>query len=432
LEQPGPIGGSELGRGEELSALLVHELTQIPGIRVPPFRPLVANSPSEYRKVGEMLKVDALLGGSIRTEVQGTKRFLKLDVQIVSSKDGTELWGDIIRADASDTFLQQSQFASRIASEIGHRLTSTVNEERPPSPESFQCLVDGKVRYDPDSREGLEMALKCFFRAHEADIRFADPLAGIALTSITLAAQSPAQQSLELIQQARDKSTEALQRSPNSIDARLATAMLDWQTVERYEHADQLFRKLRSEAPNNWQIHHQYGLLQLATGRTKDALVSMRQSTLLNPLSVTVKMDLARAHWFVGDEAGAIEEATRVRDKFNKHPLAVGLLIDIYEQQGKFDKAAAQQNSFVRSTAEGYLVERRKHLLESPYGPFGDKLNGAILQARSSQGIDSNAFADLVDPLPPMLSLILAMHPSFRAVRELPRAKEMLSGLEIG
>ncbi len=181
LRPPGPIGESKLGTGEQLSAMLVHELTKLPSIVVPPFRPLVANSPKEYREIGDLLEVDALLNGRILTEVQGNKQFLTLDVQIVSAEDGIELWGDILRTDASDSFLQQSQFAAQIAATIGQRLTSTFDDEAPPTPESFHCLVEGKVRCDPDSRDGLEMALKCFAEAHAADIRSADPLSGIAL-----------------------------------------------------------------------------------------------------------------------------------------------------------------------------------------------------------------------------------------------------------
>jgi hypothetical protein len=392
---------------------------------------MVANTPSEYRQVGELLEVDALLNGSIRSEKRGTKEFLALDVKIVSAKDGTELWGDIIRTEADDDFLKQSQFASQIASRIGYRLTSTAKDDAPPTAESFHCLVDGKVRCDPDSRDGLKMALKCFQKAHEADIRFADPLAGIALTSITLAAQSSADRSLELIQQARTKTDEALERNPNSIDARLATAMLDWQTVEQYALAEKKFQDLLQEAPNNWQIHHQYGLLQLATGRTEDGLNSLRAATLRNPLSITVKTDLARAHWFAGDANKALDQGKRIREKFDNHQLAVGLLIDIYEQQQRFGEAAAVHGTFEATSSESYFVQRPKYFEAIPYGPFGDELNTAILKIRISSGIDEAMIADLADsPMPPMLPLVLARHPSFQTVRELVSAREILDRLE--
>ncbi len=428
---PGPIGLAPLSTGEELSALLVHELAQLPSIMVPPFRPLVANSPSEYRQVGELLEVNALLNGRIRTERQGTKDFLSLDLMIVSATDGTELWGDIIRTEAGDDFLQKSRFASQIASRIGHRLTSTASDDAPPTPESFHCLVDGKVRCDPDSTAGLEMALACFTKAHQADPRFAAPLAGIALTSIILAAQSNATVSVELVRQASTKATEALARSPNSIDARLATAMLDWQRVEHYAQADQKFQELLKEAPNNWQIHHQYGLLQLAIGRMEQGKESLRAASLRNPLSVTVKTDLARAHWYAGNPERALSEAQRIRKKFDDHPLAVGLQIDVYEQQQQYSEAANADGVFEAATLESYMEQRQDRLLDIPYGPFGAELNSAIWKARTRDGIDDAMIADLADsPIPPMLPLVVARHPSFQPASELASVREMLQRLE--
>ena len=76
-------------------------------------------------------------------------------------------------------------------------------------------------------------------------------------------------------------------------------------------------------------------------------------------------------------------------------------------------------------TAAAYFSQRRNHLADLPYGPFGDAGNAAILQGRTD-GIDDLALAELTDPMPPMLPLLIAVHPSFSAARLLPRAKEIL------
>ncbi|MGB7325518.1 MAG: hypothetical protein WBD31_11660, partial [Rubripirellula sp.] len=61
-----------------------------------------------------------------------------------------------------------------------------------------------------------------------------------------------------------------------------------------------------------------------------------------------------------------------------------------------------------------------------PYGPFGEQANQAIWQTRNKPGIDDTALAELIDPMPPMIPLLLAVHPSFSAVRLLDRAAEIL------
>jgi hypothetical protein len=324
--------------------------------------------------------------------------------------------------------LEQTKLATEIASAIGQRLTSTADEIAPPSVESFSCLVDGKTRSDPDSISGLEMALMCFEKARAVDRRFAEPVAGIALTSITLAAQTGTEESVRLIQLSRESSEEALQLDPNSIDARLAVAMVDWQTTGRYLQADRAFQELVMVAPNNWQVRHQYGLLQLATGRLNDATKSLREASQLNPMSVLARVDRARAHWFSGNQERAIEDAIRIRDRHDSSPLARGLLVDIYEHLSRYDQAAAEHDSFdlpEGATSEDYFGLRRTRLKELPYGPFGEVGNAAILLARTA-AVDDLAFAEMIDPMPPMLPLLIASHPSFGAVRLLPRAKEIL------
>ena len=440
---PAPIGDTRLNQGEQLSALLVHELTQLSEITVPRFRRLKAETPDQFRRLGSMLNVDALLTGEMRKVKQGTAEFLELNLQIVSSKTGLPLWNKRIQAESGDNLLERGRLASEIASVIGQRLTSATDDLAPPNVESFSCLVDGKTRSDPDSRRGLEMALDCFRQAREVDRRFVDPVAGIALTSITLASQTSRDKSVELIRQARESCEEALQLDPGSVDARLAVAMLDWQTVGRYQQADRAFQELVMVAPNHWQVRHQYGLLQLAMGRTADAAASLREASQLNPMSVLVKVDRARAQWYSGNPQRAIQDAIRIRDKHDDDRLARGLLIDIYEDQKRFDLAEAEDEAFdlllagapkplASSSSQGqinpqdYFRGRKKRLDDLPYGPFGDVANAAILRARTAAGIDDSALAELTDPMPPMLPLLVAVHPSFRPVRMLPRAKEIL------
>ncbi|WP_145174946.1 serine/threonine-protein kinase [Rubripirellula lacrimiformis] len=424
-----PVGDRPLHRGEELSVLLVHELSRMSSVRVPRFRPLRAESPEELRRLGKQLEVDALLSGTIQTVRQGDQPIIELDLQLTSSKTGNQIWGRKITRQVGENFLEQSRLATEVAAVIGQSLTSTAAESAPPTTESFRCLVDGEARSDPDSLSGLSMALRCFQKAHEVDPQFVDPLAGIALTSITLAGQSSMDATPELVRQATVKAEEALQRDPTSIDARLAMAMLDWQTLGRYARAERTFRELATVAPYRWQVQHQYGLLQLALGQQNDAIRTLREASLLNSMSMIVKVDRARAIWFAGDVDGAIRDAKYLVGRFDSHPLARGLLVDIYESQGRFAEAAALHDSFEVAddiTAADYYPQRKTRLAELPYGPFGEQSNLAIWQVRAESKIDDVEVATWVDPMPPMMSLLIAAHPSFEVVKDLPHAVEVL------
>ena len=128
-------------------------------------------------------------------------------------------------------------------------------------------------------------------------------------------------------------------------------------------------------------------------------------------------------------EFAFVQDAIRIRDRYGNSPLGRGLLVDIYEHQARFADAAAEHESFELppdTTADEYFRLRQLRLAELPYGPFGEAVNAAILQARSASGIDDLALAELTDPMPPMLPLVLASHPSFGQTRTLPRAQEIL------
>ena len=230
---------------------------------------------------------------------------------------------------------------------------------------------------------------------------------------------------------ARQALDKAFALDPSSIDARLAAAMLDWQTTNRYQQAQRTLRELTMVAPNRWQVVHQYGLLQLALGDDSGAAKSLRQASQLNPWSVLAKVDRARAMWFSGNTERAIREATRIRDTYERNPLSRGLLVDIFEHLGRYDDAIAQHDSFEIDpgySAKDYLQVRGTQLANLPYGPFGETMNGAILQTRLPGGIDEDGLATIADSWPPMLPLLLSAHPSFQSARLLDTARDILPG----
>ncbi|TWT83900.1 Serine/threonine-protein kinase PknA [Planctomycetes bacterium CA13] len=429
-----PVGDREIFRGDQLAALLVNELSRMPDINVTPFRPIVANTRSEYQRIGDELDVDALVTGTFQTIRRGNKTFDEINLQIVSARTGNQLWGGLFSSELGESLLEQSRFASEIATKVGRSLTSSADELKPQSVSAFRCLVDGSARSDPDSPDGLRKALLCYKSAHSQDEQFAAPLAGLGLTSITLAAQSAPKESIKLIQQARESVDDALSLDLSSVDARLAEAMIKWQTQYQYTEATEILSALAEDVPNHWQVRHQFGLLELTKGNIGLALQMLREATQLNPLSVVAKVDLARAYWFSGNTDRAITDAKRVRSRHSESLYARGLLIDLYEDEGNVHLAAVEHDgvdfgdSLTESlTADSYFAKRSELDLEQyPYGPYGTLLNRAMLQSRMGEPIGDAVLGELADPTPPMLPLLLATHPCFAEARKLERAKEIL------
>ncbi len=425
-----PMGDQPIYRGDQIAALIVNELSRLKDVRVTPFRPLIAGTPQEFREIGSLLEVDALVTGSLRTVQRGEKQFDEIELQIVSARSGTQLWGQTFVSPAGESLLEQSRFATELAAAVGRSLTATKQQLAPPDLSAFKCLVDGSARSDPDSTAGLRMALECFESAHNQDERFAQPLAGMSLTSIVLAAQVSTEESIALIQQARNSAADAKALDKKSIDARLADAMLMWQTLYRFEEAKTELSELLADAPNYWLVRHQLGLLELTMGNSIMATKFLREATQLNPHSVIAKLDQARMYWMIGNLERAIVDAKRIRLRHLDSRHARGLLIDLYEQQEDFALAAREHedvNFGEPVTHESYFSKRSELDLDRyPYGPFGNSLNKAILQSRLGDGVDDLTLGELADSTPPMLPLLLSSHPAFASAKLLDRAKEIL------
>lgn len=426
-----PLGQSRLTPAETLPGLLVHELTRLDDLIVPSFRPAAASSPAEYRQLGALMEVDAMLTGSVQQIVASGegKIMWDLDLQLISSETGTVIWGGRIRTAAGEHLLAQTEAASEIAAVIGRQLTSTSASESVPKQGAFHCLVDGKMRSDPDSMPGLERALMCYQRAHQVDTTYVDPIAGIALTSITLAAMEQPERAIELADQSRKRAREALAIDKMSVDARLAKLMDDWQMLGRYDRTEAGFRELIMTSPDRWQVHHQYALYLMATGRTELAIKRLREASLLSPLSISIRVDLARAYWYLGDTDRAIADAKRILERPGGQTPARGLLIDIYEENGELQKAALQDPKASPDDSYDDLATywrwRSERFADLPYGAFGYKANQMIGRARVG-GLDDAKLADSLEPRMPLLVYVLAAHPSLAEARQLNRAIEIL------
>ena len=434
-----PLEDRKLSDGDILSSVLVNELAAIDGFAVVPYQPQSASTTEEYIELGKELGVDALLAGSFETQTVRQKEFWVLNWQLIKAADGSLLEDgqSVVERDGSNPgtrFLAQSTAASDIASQIGRALVTSGKKHGAPDPMAYGCMMKGHAYADADSKKGLRQALLCFGKAHEEDPRLSEPLASIALASLNLASRSDSrEEALKHLEKARSSITDALALESNSLKARLAEAMLQWQALQHYEEAYWRFNELSQRDGLNWQIEHQFGLLLTALGEGETAVYALRAASKLNPRSILVKTDLCRAHWFFDWESRAVRDAIRYRDELSdEHPakkLVLGFLVDVYESQRDYAKAAEVLGlAAIPSGAAEYFEQREPTLSEIPYGPFGAILNRALFDQRRGETAepDEEVLGRLDDSGATMFSLILARHPAMSRLRSTPAAEGYL------
>ncbi|TWT93959.1 tetratricopeptide repeat protein [Stieleria varia] len=437
IESGIPLGDRDMTAGERIAATLVNELSRIDQIGVLPFRPMKISPGDSYQSLGDKLKVDAFVAGSIRQNAGTDQGFVEVTLQIISSKSGNQLWSETLRRPADDCMLKHSGLAGEIAQRIGKRLTATVNQPSPPSRELYNCYVDGKARADIESVAGLRQSLMCFQQAHDAAPDSVDPLAAIVTTSLTLASQSSQSEANEYMQTALVNLQKAIQLKQETVELQLAKGAWEWQKLKHFDEAEKILGELSRRQPYHWQVQHQYGLLLAALSEDTLARKHLQDAALLNSMSLAVKVDRRRLDWFRGYDVEALSGTKTYLDLGTSDAgksdigksdaLARGLMVDILEQQGDYDRAGEVLRWETPALTEAAYYDRRSESLkETPYGLFGDRLNQVILDTRRGKELTAADLEDLQLGPFPMFPLLFARHPAFAPARLLPEAKQYL------
>ncbi|MCO8122983.1 serine/threonine protein kinase [Stieleria sp. TO1_6] len=434
-----PLAGRELTVGEALSATLVNELSAVDGLAVLPYRPLTAETTDDYIQLSRELNVDAFLIGSFSSQSMGQRKIWVLKWQLVNPDgivfDSGEFVTDQTGNNLGDRLLAQGEVASKVAAKIGCALVTSCREKNPPNAKAYSCLVKGQANADADSTKGLKAALLCYKSAYREDPRLINALAAGAVTALHLAARSDSEESFAQLADATSMITTTLESDPRSFDGRLAKAMLEWQSLYHFETAYQLFESLVGNGSYDIQFLHQRGLLLAALGFETAARDSLRSASKMSPMSLHIKTDRCRVDWFFNYNEGAIADATRYRDETPvgnpARKLAVGLLVDIYEQQHQYELAAQTLGWAKRpDNREAYFQQRESTLADLPYGPFGAALNRAIFDLRRSSLVERDMLGRLNESGALMFPLLLAKHPAFKPLRDLDAAADYLPSVE--
>lgn len=446
---PRPAGGRDFDTGELLSGLLVNELARIEGFTVPKFVPMTAALPGEFQEAAKLLEVDAIVTGTytlaappMDQTIPGSKQILKVNLEIVSGKTGKLIEGITVATSAGENLIEQSVLAHRLADLIGQELTASPDVADLNEPEAFTCLIKGRVRSDPDSVEGLNMALKCFEHAVSVDFNYAQAHAGLGLTAITLASRESGARVGELIAMSQEATSRALSLDADNPDARLSRAMLDYQVLGDFADADESLSRLVRQVPNHWQVQHQAGWMKMIQFAEAEGLQLLRRASGLHPASRFLKVDVARADWFRGYPSRALQAALQMLPNEGSQSgqvFANGLLIDLYEQSEDYVAAAKLDPDLPwkpNQDLSQYYAARETRLDELPYGPFGAAINAAILQIRrkdlSVREPADQLLSRLLAAQLPMLPLVLCKHPAMASMTLLEQAIERFPMLKIG
>ena len=359
--------------------------------------------------------------------------------KLLSGEDGRILAGDRFVTKATDDaeenqVLLQSGLAVEVAAQIGMELEPSKDSTEPPNKMAYECMMKGRAQADPDSTTGLISARLCYQHAHTTDERVSEPLVGLAMASLYLAARTDGKNCNQYRKEASEAIVELDGLGADSHSSNLARAMAKWQLAENANDADALFESVAKHFEYDWRYHHQYGLFCTALGRADEAMRSLTLATQQSPMSLLIKMDRCRAEWFFGNKELAIADARRYRETTSKnypiYDITTGLLVDIHEQDGDYTAAAKELGfALLEGTAAEYFKKREATLESVPYGLFGPEANRAIWQARQDEVAPSTLISQIRDIRSTSMRLLFSSHPAFDRLRSDDAARSLLINL---
>ena len=274
---------------EAIADELINALVRLEGLRVASRLSLArlrGKSQDAFRRIGDRLRVDQVLQGSVRK--LGAR--LRIAVQLVDLAGDCHLWSEQYDREMADVFAVQDEIALRVAEALRLQLAApdpARRRRRAADLEAYHLYLRG--RHHLDRLTDLRQALRCFEQAIEKDPGYAHAYAGLAdsyaMVSYTPYAVMPPHQGMP---RAKAAALRALELDPELADAYTCLGFVktcyDWE----WEAAEADFQRSLVLDPGRAMTHMQYSHLLSTQGRFDAALAEARRAWELDPLSLSI------------------------------------------------------------------------------------------------------------------------------------------------
>jgi len=261
----------------------------------------------DIREIGEKLRVDAVVQGSVRKS--GNK--LRIAVQLVNVADANHLWAERYDRESKDVFAIQEEVTAAI---IEHLKLALVPEERlgvfrrrTDNLEAHNLYLKGRHYLWMDSSHGFEEAVRIFEQAIEQDPNYAQAYWGLSQAHVHTAFWGSVPPS-DACRKAKICARKALAIDPSLGEAHGALSYVylfhDWNV----KAAERAAREAVRLSPNSSMGHAYYAWFLFLTKRFDESVTEALKAQSLDPVSSFTALMVGVVFTVSGDFARAIEE----------------------------------------------------------------------------------------------------------------------------
>ncbi len=391
---------------------LITALSRVEGIRV-----AARTSSFQFKgrqidvsEIGRQLHVGAVLEGSVRKS--GDR--VRITAQLVSTRDGYQLWSDAYDRELKDVFGVQEDIARSIITALQVKLGARSNRALRARPtgdlQAYDLYLKGRFAWNQRTATGMAQAVRFLEQAVARDSGFALAWAALADAYVLAIPYAGAPRDIDWPKaRAAVARSLALDSTVGEAHTALAygTMIYDWD----WPAAEADFRRAIAVDPAYPTGHQWYGDFLWSQGRLHEAQDQMREALRLDPLSLVISSEVGATYYLMRqyDSAETQVRATLQLDPNYAHGLYI--LGMVYLQQHRYREAVAALERALelggfqedlggamayayaaagdRAAATRYTAELERRLTAAQTGPF------ALALAFTGQGDLTRAFAQL-------------------------------------
>lgn len=276
------------------------------------------------REIGRDLAVDYVLEGSVRCEADR----VRVTAQLIDVRDQAQLWASSYEHAMRGILTLQRELALDIGREV--RLKLSLTPPRPPrpgemgevNPDAYRAHLKGRHVLNRFTPESVRDSVEHFHRAIEADPAYAPSFASLAeaYERLPMWIDMPPAQTFPLALEAAER---ALALDPDLPEASASLGLIyanylwDWNKAERH------FQRALELNPACSPARQWYAEFLAEMGRIDDALLTIDQARVSDPLSSVIQSTRTFVLWLGRRFDEAIAEARQVLEIERHYPMAL-------------------------------------------------------------------------------------------------------------
>lgn len=287
---------------------IIRGLSPLPGLTVVAGRaiPSDGNRAGEAQAFGQKFSV----GTALRGRLLHRRTRLRMQVDLVDTKTGEELWEDQYDRDFAELFLIEDDVVDHVSKQL--RLDSgiaqrSLSKRYTENVEAYQLYLRGRHCSESRTAEGFRIGVEYLRKAIQLDPQYALAYAELA-TVLYLPGYYGMVRAGESFSMARSTAEKALQLDDDLADAHEALATLnlfDW----RWSDAVNEYKRCLELNPNHTLSHYHYALCLSELGRFQEAITEASEAQIRDPLSGPANAALGWAFWAARQPEKALQQA---------------------------------------------------------------------------------------------------------------------------